>query len=338
MGLIRTPTEADFVRVGFKLEIGGRDVSAMVQDRLISLTLTDNDGWESDSLTLDFDNRDNRIPLPTYQQDVKLWLPLKNQLVYMGLFKVSDSTLTLRPRQLNVTCTAADLTLDSLKSTKTRGWNDKTLGDIARAIAAENKLKVAIADELAAIKFPQVDQTNESDINLLNRLGKDFDATVKIADGTLLFTLRGVGQSVSGQAMPAIVLNEGDCQAGVSIKTVNRQQYNSVACEYREVATGEAKVYRSGTSEPVLTIKGMMQDLEQAKARVNAYLRRQQRSAFEINFTTVRGDPRLVAGAVVQLGTGFHPDYDGASFVIASATHQLSGAYTTACQGSLKVE
>jgi hypothetical protein len=320
----------------WRLEIGGTDKTALLKDRLLSLTLTDNDGWESDSLSIDLDNRENRLPLPKYDEEVKLWLGYEGALAYMGLFKVGDTSISLRPRTLSVGCAAADLTKASLKANKTRGWSDKTLGDIHKAIAGEHGLKPLISDELTTITFPQVDQANESDINLLTRLGRDYDATVKVANGYLLLTVKGDGKTAAGNNLPVITLNEWDVQPGATIRTVKREQYGSIACEYREVSTGEAKTHKSAGGEPILTLKGMAANLEQAQARVSLALKRQGRRVLELNCTTAKGDNRLMAGSVIKLGEGWHPEYDGTEFVITTATHTLSGAYTTALNALIK--
>lgn len=320
----------------FRLEIGGKDVTALVKDRLLSLSLTDNDGWESDALNIDLDNRENRLPLPKYDEEVKLWLGYEGALAYMGLYKVGDTTLTLRPRTMSITCNAADLTKAELKANKTRGWLDKTLGDIVKTIAAENGLKPIISDDLVSVRFPQVDQANESDLNLLTRLGKEYDATAKTANGCLLLTVKGDGKTANGNNLPVVVLNEYDVQPGATIRTVKRETYGAIACEYREVSTGEAKTHKSGGGEPVLTLKGMAATLEQAQARVTQAVKRQSRNILELSCNTAKGDNRLMSGSVIQLGVGWHPEYDSSEFIVTTATHALAGAYTTAISALLK--
>lgn len=328
---------APFKRPDFKLEIGGKDVTATVRDRLLSLSLTDNDGWESDSVQIELDNRDNRIPLPKYEEAVKVWLGHEDKLAAMGSYKVNDSTVSLRPRTLSISCAAADMMKASLKVNKTRGWNEQTLGAIVAAIAKEHGLKFAVSDELTGLQYPQVDQANESDLNLLTRLGKDYEATVKVANGYLLVTVKDDGKSMTGQLLPTVTLNEWDVQPGASIRTVNRQKYAAVACEYREVATGEAKTYQAGGGEPVLTLKGMAPTLEQAKARADLSLKKQSSRLLDLSCTTVHGNPGILYGTVIKLGEGWHPDYDGLEFIAQTANHQYSGSYVTSVTAILKV-
>ena len=49
-----------------------------------------------------------------------------------------------------------------------------------------------------------IDQTNESDANLLTRLANMFDAVFTVKDGKLLFLKTGFGVSASGKPLPAV--------------------------------------------------------------------------------------------------------------------------------------
>lgn len=49
---------------GFSITIEGKDVTTVLDARLVSLTLTDNRGFEADQLDLELDDSDGQIVLP----------------------------------------------------------------------------------------------------------------------------------------------------------------------------------------------------------------------------------------------------------------------------------
>ena len=49
----------------FTLVVGGIDITLKIQDRLESLTLTDNRGLEADQLDITLDDHDNALALPS---------------------------------------------------------------------------------------------------------------------------------------------------------------------------------------------------------------------------------------------------------------------------------
>ena len=66
--------------VALKLKINGADKTALITDRLESLTVTDQAGLDSDTLSLTLDDRAPHIKLPPIKAALQLWL---NQ-TYMG--------------------------------------------------------------------------------------------------------------------------------------------------------------------------------------------------------------------------------------------------------------
>jgi phage protein D len=70
-----------------------------------------------------------------------------------------------------------------------------------KTIAAEHGLKPLVSAGLAKIKLPITHQIEESDLNLLTRLAKDYDAVARPAGGYLLFVLRGKSLDANGNPL-----------------------------------------------------------------------------------------------------------------------------------------
>ena len=58
----------------YALTVAGRDITPVVEPRLISLSLTDNRGGEADTLDLDLDDSDGALDLPHRGAEIRLWL------------------------------------------------------------------------------------------------------------------------------------------------------------------------------------------------------------------------------------------------------------------------
>ena len=113
----------------------------------------------------------------------------------------------------------------TLKQQKTRSWvAPKTLGDVLKQVASDNGLTPAIDGSLAAIAIDKiVAQTGESDMHLVTRLARRFDAVGKFAQGKLVFVPKGSGTTASGAAIAAVTITPNDCET-FSIHDSDRAQ------------------------------------------------------------------------------------------------------------------
>jgi len=144
MGLIYQPA--------FSLSADGRDITAQIQRNLISLTLTDKSGNESDRLAISIAAPD--MPLPSKGAVLRLSLGFGDALVSKGAFVVDEVTVSGPPRQIQIVAKAAPM--DGAKQTaqlqtqKTRSWDDVSLGDLVRTVAADHGLVPKVSGALAA--------------------------------------------------------------------------------------------------------------------------------------------------------------------------------------------
>lgn len=66
----------------FSISIEGRDITTVLDNRLMSLTLTDNRGFEADQLDLELDDADGKIVLPRRGAVITLALGWKGQPLF----------------------------------------------------------------------------------------------------------------------------------------------------------------------------------------------------------------------------------------------------------------
>ncbi len=233
----------------WRLSIDGADLSAMLEERLISLTLTDNRGFEADQLDIVLNDADGKLDIPARGVEIRLAIGWSDSgLVEKGTYIVDDVEHSGAPDTLSLRARSAELN-GGLATQRERSWHDTTVGDIVRTIAEECGLAAQISDALAVQKIDHLDQTAESGANLLTRLSKQFDAIATVKNGALLFIPAASGLSASGKPLPAITITRasGDRHR---FAISDRDTCTAVRAYYQDTATAlKGEVIWSATEE-----------------------------------------------------------------------------------------
>ena len=75
----------------YRLEVDGNDISPLVVDRLISLSIKDNRGLVVDSVDIDLDDSDGQLEIPPEGAIIQVWIGWSNTgLVDKGKYKVES--------------------------------------------------------------------------------------------------------------------------------------------------------------------------------------------------------------------------------------------------------
>lgn len=316
----------------YTIEIGGKDKTALFQDRIKRLEIVDNDGMEADTLTLVLDDRDYRMPIPEFDEIIKIELGYQGQdLVYMGSFAVNETSTGIQPKTLTVRAKSADM-IDTLKEPKTRPWHEKTLNQIASEVAVEHGLTPSINEALSGIYFPHINQSEESDMHLLTRLVREHDAMLKIADSKLIIVPKGEGVSASGLSLSTETINLTDVEPGGTISNKGRSKYKGVKCNYRDTLKARTEVISLGDNKPYYEIREPAATKELAEQKAKAKLKELERGVQSLSLT-VKGNSKYAAGIKVILGDDFKPKYAGSLWVIKRVRHTLAKRYVTSIEG-----
>ncbi len=131
----------------FMLKLDNDDITQDFSDRLISLTMTDNRGFEADQLDIELDDTDGQIAMPPRGATLTLWLGWQGSaLIKKGTFTVDEIEHRGAPDTLTIRGRSADFR-GTLNSRREQSWHDTTLGQIVETIAARNKLTASVADD-----------------------------------------------------------------------------------------------------------------------------------------------------------------------------------------------
>ncbi len=272
----------------FTIIANGSDITALIKQRLISLEVTDETGYQSDRATIELDDRGNPFELPAKgaELDIKIGSEKdgKQHLIHMGAFVVDDVGIIGPPDKLIIEAKAANMTA-TLKEKKTRPWDNVTLSDIVATIAGEHNLTPVVGAELAGIRFAHLDQTEESDMHLLTRLGREHDAIAKPISHRLLMVKKGQAKTATGKSLPTVNLTRSDfVDPGWEMQAPDRGRYKAVTAFYQDIQAGEKKPVTIGSGKPVYVIRSPFTTQARAEQAARSRLDRLDRGT-----ATLRG-------------------------------------------------
>lgn len=345
----------------FMLWIGSKDVTPNLRDRLISLTLTDNRGFEADTLDITLDDSDGLLQLPQRGTVVSLFLGWVSQLHNKGDYTVDQVRHSGAPDVLNIVARSVDFR-GEINKARDVSYHNVTLGSIVTQIAQRCGLILQMAEGFADIKVDHIDQTHETDPAFVTRLATDYGAVAVIKAGRLLFLRPGSGELASGQAIPAVMLTrkDGDQHSftladrtfytGVQAKWHSNQEAKThvVQMQRKAKATNADAVphpdaksapqltdqqqedYLSGEESNLLVLPDIFSSKEAAIQAAQAKWSEIQRGAVHFTFQLAAGRADLYPETPVRV-SGFKAVIDASAWLISKVTHNLDakGGFTT---------
>lgn len=215
-----------------------KDITQIVTDRLISLSISDNRGFEADMLELELSDHDGLLELPPRNATIQVAMGwLGSFLVDKGKYLVDEVQFSGAPDKVNIRARSADLK-GSLSEKKERSFDKIKLTALVEQLAKENQLQANVSESYSHITLPHIDQTSESDINLLTRLAEQYDAIATVKNGTLLFMPTGKGKTASGAAIPPFEITRqiGD---SYNFSIAESDNYKAVRAYWHNTDTGK---------------------------------------------------------------------------------------------------
>jgi len=314
-----------------RVMVNGHDITANIEQRLISIELTDNRGMEADQLTITLSDHDGLLAIPPRGAIVSLWLGWSDTgLVSKGSYTVDETEHSGAPDVLSIRARSADLR-EGLKAKKERSWTGQTLGAIIQTIAAAHGLSPVISAALSVIELAQLDQANESDANLITRLGQQFDAIASVKAERLLFMPAGKSTTASGAPLPHITLTRADGDQHRFLQA-DRDSYSGVRAYYYELGSAEKKEAIAGAGDNLKDLRHTYADQNSALRAARAEWSRLQRGTATLSYTLAKGRPELTPELTYSL-VGVKAEIDAIVWLGANVRHSFTpDSYTTALE------
>jgi phage protein D len=314
--------DATYPVPAFRLTVDGNDLAQKISPRLMSLELTDNRGIEADQLSITLSDHDGLLAIPPKGAILRLWLGWSDTgLVDKGTYTVDETEHSGAPDVLSIRARSADLR-KGLKTKRERSWSNTTLREVLGAIASGNGLKATISEALGALPILQLDQANESDANLISRLGEEFDAVATVKAGCLLCMPAGGGKTASGKALPHITLTRVDGDQHRYLQA-DRDSYDGVRAYYYDVNSAKKQEAIAGGGENLKDLRHTYSDRQSALRAARAEFNRLQRGSATLSYTLARGRPDLIPELTYTL-QGVKAEIDEIIWYGGNVQHSLS--------------
>ncbi|MDF2793135.1 MAG: Phage tail protein [Pseudomonas orientalis] len=322
----------------FRIVADGKDITTLINDRLLQLRTSDKPGMESDDFELRIDDRNQAVTLPTRGATIEVYLGYTGKaLTRLGRYTVDEVEVSGPPDTLVIRGKASDMR-GSGKTVRSGSWENVPLQQIVRDVAARNGWEPVCPVQT---KVPRIDQLNESDYNFITRVAKQYDCTAKLADGKLLVMPRQGSQTASGKNLSPVILGRSDLSR-YQFRFGDRNTQKAVRTKHQDKKTGALQVVELGNDELPDGLPAVHTDRhiypnksaaeQAAKARLAAFNRSTAGVRLEMAGRTDVFAERLI---VVQ---GIKPGLDGE--YLADAVEQMftpAGWTTTVeCNGGKK--
>ncbi|AIN16505.1 phage late control D family protein [Yersinia pseudotuberculosis] len=347
----------------YSISVDGIDKTGGIKKRLMSLTLTDNRGFEADQLDIEFDDADGKVELPRRGAKIAVSLGWKGAaLIDKGTFTVDEIEHSGAPDKLTVRARSADFR-ETLNIRRDQSYHKTTIGGIIKTVAERNKLAPTLNKTMSDLAVDHIDQTNESDGNFITRLAKQYGAIAAVKNGNLLFIRQGQSKTASGKPIPmmTIIRSLGD---GHQFSMADRGAYTGVVANWLNTRTTEKPVvkvkrkrkrkattaakpkepeekqgeYLIGTDENVLILRTTYASKNNAQRAAKSNWERIQRGAAKFSIQLAKGRADLYPEVPVKV-TGFKKQIDEADWTLVTVTHSVSDSgFTTALELEVKID
>lgn len=297
------------IHLNYKIVVNDENVTQKVSEHFISLQVTDNDKDDSDEITLTLSAKFKR---PSYQDKIKVFLGYENDLKFAGLYYVQTTNIRDN-KQLTIRATGVDFNGD-LKQRKSITYPPAVLSDetvtlahVVKQIASRHGLESKTDLDIGK-RFEQI---NESDLNFLNRLAKEYNAIFNIKNNTLYFMTKG------GE-VPKVTIDINRCYTS-DITYSNKTLYKSCKAVYHNSKTNRKHEIVTGEGDPQLVKQGQWLNDDDAMTAAKNALTRANKSNVDGSLST-KG--RLIfAGSQLTL--------DDNIYEVTQVTHDISKGWKT---------
>lgn len=293
----------------FTVEYEGKDITLDVKKYLLSLKYTDKVEGGADDVEIELDDKDLRWS--------NEWYPNKGDSISIsiqgmdcGSFEIDEIEIKTPPRSVVIKALSA-IPSEKLRTKKTKRSENKSLRQIAQAVAAQNNL--TLTGSVPEIIIEGVTQHRMTDLKFLRKISWQYGIVFNVKLNKLVFT--DIKDLEARQ--PSRILYESDLTS-CSIKDKVSETYQSVEVKYhhpkkKKLITGSASIADTETiknpdgvsftlplAADTKVIHTKVDNEAQAKAIAKAQLYRANTQQQSGNIDT-NGDMKIQAGNNIRL-------------------------------------
>jgi len=308
----------------WRVVLDGADLTDRLKPRLMDLRVTSCRGDAADQLDLRLDDSDGKLAIPPRGATLRVWLGWEGEgLTDMGTFTVDEVEHSGSPDQLSLRGRSVQMKA-AIRELREQSYSGLRVGEIVEQLAGRNGLVPRCHASLAALTVDHVDQTNESDLNFLTRLGRRYDAIATIKAGALLFSPIGQGQTPNGKPLTVVTIrrSSGDDHHW---HEADRGFYGGVRAMYDHDATGDTPSVLVGNedSRGVKTLRHVYATKATAARAARSEYGKMERGASSFEIWLARGRPDIYPEMTVTV-SGFKPQIDSTEWIVVKVEQVLA--------------
>lgn len=291
------------------LKIDGKSIEIK---NILSLSFYDEAGVKSDKVTFSV-MPDFPKPPPNAKLELIFKTLYKDEIIEeldCGLFHVQAVTRNDN-KALSITATGVEFN-EKQKNKLSHHYVDTKLSSIVKIVADRlgHKTKFQTTD----VSIKSLNQTNETDINFLERIAKDYNVLFSIKNDFIYFVNK------DDDALPVTKIDISKCSSS-SMKHSTKEYYKSCEASWHDIDKAKIIKVTVGDGAPLVKIRSSYKDEADAKIKAEAKLK-------SINKGTVKGSLSLkginvYAGTKLELFNTYKGEDDGV-FSVENCTHSYS--------------
>ena len=305
----------------YKVKVGGSLASYNLKNRIISLSVVHNPGFNSDSLQMQFSDQGGAIQIPTKEQAVEVWLGYTSSLAPMGKFFINRRDLS---GSSNGQVLSVSGTPSLLRDEKTKTWANVTLKNIIDSIASSNALKPRVSAKFQQYQIPIIQQYKQSDMEFILQLAERYNAMSKTMMDSLLFLEQGQAMTASGIHFTPLTVKPNDI---ISWRSQNSDQikYDGVIVNYYDLSAAQQKQAVAGKADGkrVFRVSHTATTEQEAVVYANSKYRDLNRGNGTTLSLSLIGNQNITCEVKVKI-SGLRKGING-NWIVKTATHQLNG-------------
>ena len=286
------------------LVVNGADVTTKMYENSASMTYTDNDGDEADSLDIKIAGYWDIVK---FSDTAELWLGYASSNVWhIGTFTVQSVSVGAFESTIKATSTNFN---SGIKEKQNIAHKNKSIKNIVEQIAKKRglKLRCDIDEDIAYIH-----QHDESDLHFLTRVAKDSNAIFKIKKDELIFVNRDNTKSHT--------IDIAECyDDGPTLTFNNRTIYQQATTEFWSSKENRNIKVSVGGGSPVLKVDEHFESESEARRVLESELKSANRAKVTGRLSIYGMD--IVAGNKLKLGGDKR--FEGMEFNIKRVTHSI---------------
>lgn len=325
----------DYPRAIWRCLVDGKDLQQIFNPRLRSLRVVECRGDEADQLDIVISDHDEAVELPELGVTMSVAIGWSDTgLIEKGDFVIDEISYLGSPDEITLRGRSADLT-GPLRTRTERSFHKKTIAEIVREIAAANSLDAVVDKRFDALTVQHIDQTNESDVAFLNRLGKRYDAVATVKEGKLVF-LSIIGQkTATGEEMPTITLVRSDGDKH-EFQQVSRDAYSGVRAFWLDTRQSRRRSVVVGVVGNARQLRETYANEADALAAARSEWQRIRRGTSTMRYSLAISKPELSPQYKIKFQQ-WKQQITSLEWLVEKVTHSLDGDGGLRCDLELEV-